>query len=106
LRLLAAHRRDQLPSVNSGMRLSGQAVGAEVGSVASPESGAPGCNQAGIGLSLGAGPVSGVRRATKASEAELQSRGADQQTFARSRWRVSLASSYFELRGSCRQQLR
>ncbi|MEH6497865.1 MAG: efflux transporter outer membrane subunit [Pseudoalteromonas distincta] len=100
--LLRGTRRDQLPSVTAGAGVSGQRL-AEV-ERSQPDQERLELYQAGIGLSWELDLFGRLRRATEASEAELQAAGADQQTLQVA-LAGQLASSYFELRG-LQQQLR
>src|SRR5690606_36641807 len=83
--LLRGTRRDQLPSVTAGAGVSGQRL-AEV-ERSQPDQERLELYQAGIGLSWELDLFGRLRRATEASEAELQAAGADQQTL-----QVALAS--------------
>lgn len=100
--LLRGSRREQLPSVTAGAGLAGQRL-AEV-ERAQPDERSVELYQAGVALSWEVDLFGRLRRATEASEAELQAAGADRQTL-----QVALAgqmaSSYFQLRG-LQQQLR
>lgn len=100
--LLRGSRRDQLPSVTAGAGVSGQRL-AQV-ERAQPDQKRRELYQAGVALSWELDLFGRLRRATEASEAELQAAGADRQTL-----QVALAgqvaSSYFQLRG-LQQQLR
>lgn len=100
--LLRGARRDQLPSVTAGAGVSGQRL-AEVERI-EPEQEQVELYQAGVAVSWELDLFGRLRRATEASEAELQAAGADRQAL-----QVALAgqvaSSYFQLRG-LQQQLR
>lgn len=100
--LLRGSRRDQLPSVTAGASVAGQRL-AEVERTR-PDQERVELYQAGVALSWELDLFGRLRRATEASEAELQAAGADQLTL-----QVALAgqmaSSYFQLRG-LQQQLR
>lgn len=100
--LLRGSRRDQFPSVTAGAGVAGQRL-AEVERT-QPDERSVELYQAGVALSWELDLFGRLRRATEASEAELQAAGADRQTL-----QVALAgqtaSSYFQLRG-LQQQLR
>lgn len=100
--LLQGARHDQLPSVTAGAGVSGQRL-AEVERV-QPERERIELYQAGVALSWELDLFGRLRRATEASEAELQAAGADRQTLQVA-LAGQLASSYFQLRG-LQQQLR
>lgn len=100
--LLRGARRDQLPSVTAGATASGQRL-AEVERT-QPNQQRVERYQAGVALSWELDLFGRLRRATEASEAELQAAGADRQTLEVA-LAGQLASSYFELRG-LQQQLR
>ncbi|AYF88824.1 efflux transporter outer membrane subunit [Pseudomonas sp. DY-1] len=98
--LLRGSRRDQLPSVTAGAGVAGQRL-AEVERTLLDERSVE-LYQAGVALSWELDLFGRLRRATEASEAELQAAGADRQTL-----QVALAgqmaSSYFQLRGLQKQ---
>ncbi|SDS54064.1 outer membrane protein, multidrug efflux system [Halopseudomonas xinjiangensis] len=100
--LLRGARRNQLPSVTAGAGVSGQRL-AEVERT-QPEQERIESYQAGVALSWELDLFGRLRRATEASEAELQAAGADRQTLQVA-LAGQLASSYFQLRG-LQQQLR
>ncbi|HDZ56990.1 MAG TPA: efflux transporter outer membrane subunit [Pseudomonas xinjiangensis] len=100
--LLRGTRRDQLPSVTAGAGGSGQRL-AEV-ERNQPDQERLELYQAGVALSWELDLFGRLRRATEASEAELQAAGADRQTLQVA-LAGQLASSYFQLRG-LQQQLR
>lgn len=100
--LLRGVRHDQLPSVTAGAAASGQRL-AEVERL-QPGQRSLERYQAGVALSWELDLFGRLRRATQASEAELQAAGADRQTLQVA-LAGQLASSYFELRG-LQQQLR
>lgn len=100
--LLRGTRRNQLPSATAGAGVVGQRL-AEVERT-QPDEQRVELYQAGVALSWELDLFGRLRRATEASEAELQAAGADQQTLQVA-LAGQLASSYFQLRG-LQQQLR
>ncbi|WP_150301299.1 efflux transporter outer membrane subunit [Pseudomonas profundi] len=100
--LLRGSRRDQLPSVTAGGGVTGQRL-AEVERTR-PDQERVELYQASVALSWELDLFGRLRRATEASEAELQAAGADRQTLQVA-LAGQLASSYFQLRG-LQQQLR
>ncbi len=100
--LLRGTRREQLPSVTAGAGVSGQRL-AEV-ERSQPDQERLELYQAGVTLSWELDLFGRLRRATEASEAELQAAGADRQALQVA-LAGQLAASYFELRG-LQQQLR
>ncbi|WP_022962112.1 efflux transporter outer membrane subunit [Halopseudomonas pelagia] len=99
--LLRGARRDQLPSVTAGAGVSGQRL-AEV-ERSQPDQERLELYQAGVALSWELDLFGRLRRATEASEAELQAAGADRQTLQVA-LAGQLASSYFQLRGLQQQR--
>lgn len=94
--LLRGSRRAQWPSLTAGAGVSGQRL-AEV-ERSQPDQERLELYQAGVGLSWELDLFGRLRRATEASEAELQAAGADRQTLEVA-LAGQLASSYFALRG-------